>query len=667
MADLTNILGKEWSPPVQVFDTPENQLRDAIIRAGLEPPDYIQIDGALHRFKSGTKGTPGQGDKSGWYIAFNDGVPAGRFGCWRAGHEQSWVANVGRQLTVAEQMAQTRRMTDAKRIRDEERKKQQENVAETVETIWSNGLGASPDHPYLQTKGIQPHGARVDSAGRLMTPLYSDDGALSSLQYINDTGRKLFHTGGATSGKFWIIGEVGHSLYIAEGYATAATIYECTGQACAIAYSASNVVHVARFMRERYGIAQNIVIVGDNDESGTGQKYAEQAATEIGARLIIPPIVGDANDYAQAGHDLAGLLNPPSDDDEWLIHADEFSQQPAPIKWLVKDWVQDQAFIMVHGPSGGGKTFFVLDIANTIASGLGKWKGHKVTPGTVVYLAGEGHHGLRSRIAAWKQYNQVSQMNMYVSRHGCDLNTSEGYHKVLESVRKLPETPRLIVIDTLHRFLKGDENSSEIAKTMIDACGLLMREFNTSVLLVHHTGKDENAQKDGRGSSAYRGALEIAISVVPATESTPIQIIQRKAKDSELAPDKHMRLEKVTINGWFDEDNEPVTSVVMVEEDAPVNSTKKSAKHTKNLKVMERAWWASGTEIRMDLPYITRSALRDLMRQDGKAEQTIKNAMNANNEGKMIASMLADGVIEAYENGFIVTDEVEASAWLLAV
>jgi hypothetical protein len=41
--------------------------------------------------------------------------------------------------------------------------------------------------------------------------------------------------------------------------------------------------------------------------------------------------------------------------------------------------------------------------------------------------------------------------------------------------------------------------------------------------------------------------------------------------------------------------------------------------------------------------------------------------MNANNEGKMIASMLADGVIEAYENGFIVTDEIEASAWLLAV
>ena len=667
MADLTNIFGGAWTPPAQVFDTPENQLRDAMMRAGLEPPDYILIDGTLHRFKSGTKGTPGQGDKSGWYIAFNDGVPAGRFGCWRAGHEQSWVADVGRQLTVAERMAQTRRMAEAKRIRDEERKKQHESVAETVESIWSQGLAASPDHPYLQIKGIQPHGARVDSAGRLMTPLFSDDGTLSTLQYINDTGRKLFHTGGATTGKFWIIGEVRQTLYIAEGYATAATIHECTGQACAIAYSASNVVHIARSMRERYGIAQSIVIVGDNDESGTGQKYAEQAASEIGARLVIPPIIGDANDYAQAGHDLAGLLNPPSDDDEWLIHADDFSSQPAPIKWLVKDWVQDQAFIMVHGPSGGGKTFFVLDLANTISAGLSDWKGHKVTNGTVVYLAGEGHHGLRSRIAAWKQYNQVESIDMYVSLHGCDLNTPEGYHKVYDSIRKLPNKPCLIVVDTLHRFLKGDENSSEIAKTMIDACGLLMREFSTSVLLVHHTGKDETAQKDGRGSSAYRGALEIAISVVPATETTPIQIIQRKAKDSELAPDKFMRLEKVSINGWFDEDNEPVTSVVMVADDAPANREKRDPAYSKHLKYFERAWWASGTELRMNLPYVTRSALRDLLRQDGMAEQTIKNYLNINNDSKMTSILVREGLIESYENGFIVIDPIEASAWLLAL
>jgi phage/plasmid primase-like uncharacterized protein len=59
--------------------------------AGLEPPDEIHFDGKIHRFRSGTKGSPGHGDKPGWYLVFGDGIPAGRFGCWRAGMERHGV------------------------------------------------------------------------------------------------------------------------------------------------------------------------------------------------------------------------------------------------------------------------------------------------------------------------------------------------------------------------------------------------------------------------------------------------------------------------------------------------------------------------------------------------------------------------------------------------
>jgi hypothetical protein len=69
----------------------------------------------------------------------------------------------------------------------------------------------------------------------------------------------------------------------------------------------------------------------------------------------------------------------------------------------------------------------------------------------------------------------------------------------------------------------------------------------------------------------------------------------------------------------------------------------------------------------MDLPYVTRSALRDLLRQEGKSEQTIRNALNPNNERKLTHTLVTAGMIEEYENGFVVTDEVEASAWLLAI
>ena len=665
MADLSNVLGGPWAPPPEKrVDPPEVQLIDAMRAAGLEPPDEVHLDGKIHRFRSGTKGQPGHGDKPGWYLVFGDGIPAGRFGCWRAGIEVTWRADVGRQLTDIEQMAHARRIAEAQALRDAELKRQREVAASTVETIWSGAQGASEDHPYLKRKGIRTHGARVTPDGRLVVPLYDADGTLSTLQYIDHEGGKLYHPGGQTGGKFWMLGTMDEPgrIYIAEGFATAATIHQTTNRPVVIAYSASNLVPVTGTMREMYGAAQDIVIVADNDKSGVGQRYAEQASAKHGARMVMPPILGDANDYAQAGHDLASLLSPSKHD--WLVPVDEFSAQPAPISWLVKRWLQSNALIMVHGPSGGGKTFVVLDWCLRMAAGLEDWCGQKVKAGNVVYLAGEGHHGLRGRIAAWKHHNNAGKLAMWLSKDGCDLNTPTGYLQVVEQVRLLQEKPQLIVVDTLHRFLSGDENSAQDAKTMLDACGNLMTEFDCSVVLVHHTGVSDEAQHRARGSSAWRGALDIEISVVPGSKTDPMQLVQRKSKDAELAPTVYLQLETVTIPGWYDDDNMPVTSAVIVQSNAPTEP-KKDSKIETHRKMFENAWWACGAEERDGTPYLSRSALKDKLIQDGNAERTVRNMVNPSYGDKLIGALLNAGMIETLEHGWIVTNDVQASAMIL--
>ena len=85
----------------------------------------------------------------------------------------------------------------------------------------------------------------------------------------------------------------------------------------------------------------------------------------------MPPDHGDANYYAQAGGDLLALLTPPAND--WLVKADDFSAAPSPVSWLVKKWVQADALVMVHGPSGGGKTFVVLDWVLHLAASKTEW------------------------------------------------------------------------------------------------------------------------------------------------------------------------------------------------------------------------------------------------------------------------------------------------------
>ena len=657
MTKVTDIFGGPFIPSSKQVDPPELQLADAMRSAGIDPPPKLEIDGQLHRFS--TKGR--KRDDSGWYVIFPDEPVAGRFGCWRDQIDCVFKADIGRDLSPAESMAIVRRQSEARAERERARAKKADVAASTVETIWRDAIAASPDHPYLKKKGIEPHGARLTGDGRLIVPLYAEGGTLSSLQYISET-EKRYHPGGTTKSCSWTLGEVTPGpIFVAEGYATAATIHEVSGRPCVVAYSANNLPLIVGQLREAHGQTQEIVIVADNDESRVGRNKADEASAKYGGRIVMPPTDGDANDYQKAGEDLLGLLFPPVDD--WLVPADSFSEQPAPLRWQVKHWLQSQALIMVHGPSGGGKTFLVLDMVLAVASkgAVPDWFGNKVRHGTVVYLAGEGHHGLRGRVAAWKQHKGVSGLDMWLSRHGLDLNTPQGYQKTVDAVRALPNPPEIIVVDTLHRFLDGDENSAADAKSMLDACGAMIHEFDCSVVLVHHTGVNAEAQHRARGSSAWRGALDIEISVVPGDI---IEIVQRKSKDAEEAESVFVELQSVPIKGWLDEDGDQVSSAVLVAGQEPVKA-KKDSPMARHQKTFENAWWSAGAEDIDGEPYLTRSALTKKLEGDGMAERTVQNMLNPAYDNKIIGAMMMANMIKKQRDGWVVIDKVWASAMML--
>jgi hypothetical protein len=307
----------------------------------------------------------------------------------------------------------------------------------------------------------------------------------------------------------------------------------------------------------------------------------------------------------------------------------------------------------------------VLDWCLRMASGTEDWAGHKVRQGNVVYLAGEGHHGLRGRVAAWKHHHKAGKLAMWLSKDGCDLNTPVGYLKVVEQVRMLKDRPSVIVVDTLHRFLSGDENSAQDAKTMLDACNALMQEFNCSVILVHHTGVSDEAQHRARGSSAWRGALDIEISIVPGKDNVPMQIVQRKSKDAELAETIHVELQQVAIPGWRDEDDQQVTSAVIIQAQAPIVA-KKDSKIDSHRKTFENAWWSSGAEERNGLPYLSRSAMMEyLVQKMNVSESSAKVYIKPSATGKPIADMLVAEIIESFEHGWVVIDDTQASVMMI--
>ena len=95
-------------------------FRDAVAAAGIKPPKEIVADGKIHRFASNGN----RNDDSGWYLLFDDGLPAGVFGDWRSGLKQSWCSRRDQDMSPQDRTLHRRRMEDAKRQREDEPQRQ---------------------------------------------------------------------------------------------------------------------------------------------------------------------------------------------------------------------------------------------------------------------------------------------------------------------------------------------------------------------------------------------------------------------------------------------------------------------------------------------------------------------------------------------------------------
>lgn len=197
---------------------------------------------------------------------------------------------------------------------------------------------------------------------------------------------------------------------------------------------------------------------------------------------------------------------------------------------------------------------------------------------------------------------------------------------------------------------------------MLDACSALIQEFGCSVILVHHTGVSSEAQHRARGSSAWRGALDIEISVIPGTT---IEIVQRKSRDSEEAESVFAELQSVSIDGWIDEDGNPSTSAVLTEGHEPVKA-KKDSPLIKHQKMFERAWWDAGALIEDGKPYLTKVALIDFLENEGISLGTAKNYAKPSHERGLVAMLQNGELITGYKKArWVIEDNVWAAALMI--
>lgn len=225
---------------------------------------------------------------------------------------------------------------------EEERKRRRERF-EAYKKGWGEASKAEK-FEYLDRKGIAgiiglfdlrvTTDRKVFGRGSVKSflcfPLQDRNGNFVGLQRIYEDGTKKLTSSafdGHYVGAHSILGdpEAGDTIYIAEGFATAASVHLATNLATVFAYSAQNLDPVAAHFRSRFP-DKKIVIAADNDwtPKGNGGVYKALEAAFAnrkngkGLSIIIPPLIDgkktDFNDiHVQQGLErLKAVIDEPS-------------------------------------------------------------------------------------------------------------------------------------------------------------------------------------------------------------------------------------------------------------------------------------------------------------------------------------------------------------------
>ena len=245
-------------------------------------------------------------------------------------------------------------------------------------------------------------------------------------------------------------------------------------------------------------------------------------------------------------------------------------------KWLIKNIIAEKSFVMIFGKSGSYKGFFIVELMASIAcSEISEWNGKKIKEhGDVVYFSYEGAGGVPKRFRGWANDRGINPDNvrLFFDPEPFKLdskNEGQNIENTIKNIELFTKAPKLIVFDTLNRYLSGDENQAKDAGAMLELFGILINKFNCAVAVVHHTGVSEETQSRGRGSGAWRGAADYEYKVSASPDFNPnskkvasVAIEQTKNKDGRQEPIMLFDAKEVIVPDWFDDD-EPITTCVL--------------------------------------------------------------------------------------------------------
>jgi phage/plasmid primase-like uncharacterized protein/KaiC/GvpD/RAD55 family RecA-like ATPase len=415
--------------------------------------------------------------------------------------------------------------------------------------------------PYHEKKGIELFNAK-QIGDNIVVPIVDISGKRVNKQTITPDGKKKFDPKPApVEGCFNVLnGPLEGVCYLAEGFATAASIAQSTQRPAVFCLNSGNMPKVAELLlRERPEC--KFIVAADNDDAGI------KAAKETGLPYRAPrEAKWDWNDVMVNHGPLAvakELKRVRMPKPLFVPLGDLEFKAP---EWLIDGLLEANTFSVCFGSPAAGKTFLTLDMALCIATGK-DFHDHHVKQGPVFYIAGEGHNGFARRAAAWSKENGISLTGVpfFKSSRAIVITDDNSVAELVDTIDAMVQQygePQLIVIDTLARSMgAADENSTKEMGAAIRAIDECRDAYDCTVLAVHHTGHSNKER--ARGSSALLGAVDAEFMVDKWFQDDSIAKVEvkfTKMKDAKIPEPMNFIHKEIELTGA---DLEPTTSVVL--------------------------------------------------------------------------------------------------------
>ena len=213
------------------------------------------------------------------------------------------------------------------------------------------------------------------------------------------------------------------------------------------------------------------------------------------------------------------------------------------LTWLVPSLLAEGSVNLISSASGTGKTWFAYFLAGAVAHGRSVF-GEQVKQRKVVYVDGENPAYVVKQRLHDLGIPETPDLKVW---GGWEVEAPRGPDNPAILAFAQRERP-LLIWDSLVEFHTGEEQSSTATRQF-------MRQFRqlanlgATVVILHHTGKAESAQKY-RGSSDIEAAVDMAYTLEATNKNAPLDQLTLEAFKCRLEPVPTRQLRYVRGSGF---------------------------------------------------------------------------------------------------------------------